>query len=205
MKKRNWWKIGTGVGILFLIGILISIYTVSTRDPFQASIAKKILRFHVLANSDSEKDQELKEEVRDAVGFYLEPMLSDARSVEDTRRIINENLEGVIAVAEETIQEEGFSYGVTAKITHTDFPVKTYGEYTFPAGNYEALEVVIGKGEGHNWWCVLFPNMCFRGSVFEIVQEEAKESLQEVLSPEEYQDVFDSGKFKVKFRWFDFW
>lgn len=75
-----------------------------------------------------------------------------------------------------------------------DFPVKTYGDYTFPAGKYRALQITLGKGEGHNWWCVLYPNMCFQGSVYEVMDESSGEELREVLTQEEYADVFDSGK-----------
>ncbi len=73
-------------------------------------------------------------------------------------------------------------------------PVKTYGDYTFPAGKYRALQITLGKGEGHNWWCVLYPNMCFQGSVYEVMDESSGEELREVLTQEEYADVFDSGK-----------
>ena len=74
----------------------------------------------------------------------------------------------------------------------------------FPKGDYEALQIVIGEGEGQNWWCVLYPNMCFRGSVFEVVEEEAGEALREVLSPWEYADVFESGKVQLRFKILEF-
>ena len=73
-------------------------------------------------------------------------------------------MDEIIAVSKETLKANGFTYGASAELTHTDFPEKTYGDYTFPKGNYEALEITLGDGEGHNWWCVLYPNMCFRGS-----------------------------------------
>lgn len=173
------------------------------KDPLQPAIAGKILRFHVLANSDSTQDQNLKEKVRDAIGAYIEPYLADADSLEQTRTIVGEHMEEIVDTAEAVIVAEGYDYKVDAEITRTDFPVKTYGEYTFPAGEYEALEVTIGEGTGHNWWCVLYPNMCFRGSVYEVVEEDAKEALQEVLSPEEYEDVFQSGKFEIRFKLFE--
>jgi stage II sporulation protein R len=91
-----------------------------------------------------------------------------------------------------------------AHITHTEFPEKSYGSYTFPKGEYEALQIIIGEGAGQNWWCVLYPNMCFRGTVFEVVEEEAGEALREVLSPWEYADVFDSGDVEVEFKIFEF-
>lgn len=194
---------------LFLItaGVISSLYiwtAVLGNDLLQPSIASKILRFHVLANSDSDADQAVKEEVRDAVGVYLGPLLQDAENVEETKQIIEENMEQIVSVAKDTLTEHGYAYDVKAQIARADFPEKTYGAYTFPKGEYEALQIVIGEGKGQNWWCVLYPNMCFRGSVFEVVEEEAKEALREVLSPWEYADVFDSGEVEVRFKFLDF-
>ena len=172
-------------------------------DPLQPSIATKILRFHILANSDSEEDQILKEEVRDTVGAYVGSLLSEASSLEASKQIVQEHLDEITEAAEERIKEEGYSYSVKSAVERVDFPVKTYGEYTFPAGEYEALEVTIGEGSGHNWWCVLYPQMCFRGSVYEVVTEEAKQDLKEVLSSEEYEDVWNGGQIKIRFRVWD--
>lgn len=188
-------------------GIVAFVYIWSVvlgNDILQPSIASKILRFHVLANSDSVADQAVKEKVRDAVGVYLQPYLNETKSLEETKQIVDDHMENIIAVAESTLQENGYQYKVGAHITRTDFPEKSYGAYTFPKGEYEALQIVIGEGEGQNWWCVLYPNMCFRGAVFEVVEEEAGEALREVLSPWEYADVFDSGKVQLRFKFLEF-
>lgn len=169
----------------------------------QKSIAGKILRFHVLANSDSEADQNVKKQVRDAVGAYIEPYLLECENIDETRATVNDHMDEIIAVSKETLAANGFSYGASAELTHTDFPEKTYGDYTFPEGNYEALEITLGDGAGHNWWCVLYPNMCFRGSVYEVVEDEAKENLKEVLTPDEYESIFDSGKYEIKLKILD--
>lgn len=195
--------------IVFYIfsGVVIFLYiwnVVLGNDMLQPSIASKILRFHVVANSDMQEDQAVKERVRDAVGLYLKPLLEEAEDLEETKQIVDENMDDIIAVAERTLQENGYDYSVSARITRTDFPEKSYGMYTFPAGEYEALQIVLGEGEGQNWWCVLYPNMCFRGSVFEVVEEEAGEALREVLSPWEYADVFDSGKVQLRFKFLEF-
>lgn len=178
--------------------------TVLGNDLFQSSIASKILRFHVLANSDSVEDQAVKEKVRDAVGVYLQPYLQEADSLEETKLIVNNQMENIISIAKYTLDQNGYDYKVSACITHTDFPEKSYGAYTFPKGKYEALQIVIGEGDGKNWWCVLYPNMCFRGSVFEVVEEEAGEALREVLSPWEYADVFESGRVQLRFKFLEF-
>jgi stage II sporulation protein R len=170
----------------------------------QRAIAGKILRFHVLAASDSEADQELKLKVRDAVGSYMEVQLAGADSRQKCEEIVSDYMDEIISVAKETVVQEGYDYDVTASLAEVDFPVKKYGSYTFPAGKYEALEVVIGQGEGHNWWCVMYPNMCFSGSVYEIVEEDADEALRQVLTREEYKEVFSSGKVKVRCKYISF-
>lgn len=195
-------------GIFYIAGIaVLALYiwtVVLGNDLLQPSIASKILRFHVLANSDAACDQWVKEEVRDAVGTYLQPLLEEAESLDETKQIVARNLNDVIKIARTTLENEGYDYEVTARIARIDFPEKTYGSYTFPKGEYEALQIVIGEGEGQNWWCVLYPNMCFKGSVFEVVEEEAEASLKEVLNPWEYADVFDSGKVEFRFKFLEY-
>lgn len=203
MKKRKMMWILAVLGLLLITVTAVHMQKRKT-DPLQPQIAAKILRFHILANSDSGEDQDVKKKVRDAVGQMLEPKLKASAGLSDTERIVEENMDEIVETAEKTLRENGFSYGAAAKLTRVDFPVKTYGPYTFPAGNYEALQVTLGEGEGHNWWCVLYPNMCFQGSVYEVVEEKADEELREVLSPEEYKDVFDSGNVKIRFKFLEY-
>ena len=195
--------------LAYLFGVLvIGTYIwiiVLGNDPLQPAIAEKILRFHVLANSDSEEDQRVKEAVRDAVGVYLQPILASAGNLEETKDLVETHMETIVTIAENILRNEGFSYEVEARITTTDFPEKTYGPYTFPKGSYEALQIVIGEGEGQNWWCVLYPNMCFRGTVYEVVEQDAENALKEVLEPWEYADVFSSGKLKLRFKLLECW
>ena len=200
-KSSVWRKLLVQSIILLVMILAVGIYqTYLKADPLQPKIAAKILRFHVLANSDSSRDQKIKLKVRDAVGAYIESKLSDSDSLIQTKQIVDENMKGIIAAADRVLVQEGAGYKSTAYLTTMDFPVKTYGEYTFPAGKYEALRVVLGEGEGHNWWCVLYPNMCFKGSVYEVVEEDAKEELREVLDPQEYADVFQRGRYQVRFK-----
>ena len=173
------------------------------RLEMQKGIAEKIIRFHVIANSDTKADQNLKLAVRDAVGIKMSGLLKDAADRSRSEAVIRKNMEDMKQTAEKVIAERGYDYDVDICLTDTDFPVKTYGAYTFPAGNYEALEITLGDGSGHNWWCVLYPNMCFRGSVYEVVDDDAKENLKEVLTPDEYESVFDSGKYEIKLKILD--
>lgn len=196
--------------ILFCIGILFLLIASSmgksyyVHREYQKEIAAKILRFHVLANSDSEGDQALKLEVRDAIGSYMAPKVKDAGSVSECEKIVTDNMSGIIDTAEAVIKQEGYDYSVTASLGKADFPVKTYGCYTFPEGTYEALNVVIGAGEGQNWWCVMYPNMCFATSVYEVVDEDAKQSLQKVLTTDEYESLMENKNYEVKFKFLTF-
>ena len=183
--------------------ICFTAWTREKEERVAEALAPQVLRFHVLANSDSEADQNVKKQVRDAVGAYIEPYLLECENIEETRATVNDHMDEIIAVSKETLAANGFTYGASAELTHTDFPEKTYGDYTFPEGNYEALEITLGDGAGHNWWCVLYPNMCFRGSVYEVVEDEAKENLKEVLTPDEYESIFDSGKYEIKLKILD--
>lgn len=134
----------------------------------QRNMAQKVLRFHVLANSDSREDQALKLKVRDQVGTLMAEKLKDADSLEESERIVKANLNLIENCAADVISAEGYAYPVSAALENCTFPEKTYGTYTFPGGVYEALRVVIGSGEGHNWWCVMYPNLCFANSMYEV-------------------------------------
>ena len=200
--KKEW--IGyIGIGILVCAALMCGIlYTKAAW--LQHDISEKVLRFHVLANSDDEADQNLKLAVRDAVGSYMQKKLAGVDDLEECEQIVNGNLDQIREVAAETIAQNGYDYDVTAELEYTSFPVKSYGSYTFPAGEYEALRVVIGEGKGHNWWCVMYPNMCFSGSMYEVVDEQAGEKLREVLTTEQYEKVLAEGNYQIQLKYFSF-
>ena len=122
----------------------------------QRDMSQKVLRFHVLANSDSQTDQALKCAVRDRVGTMMAEKLQNADSLEESTDVVTENLQEIETCAANVIRENGYDYPVHAALETCAFPEKSYGDYTFPSGTYEALRVVIGSGEGHNWWCVMY-------------------------------------------------
>jgi stage II sporulation protein R len=206
MRKKGKMAVAIAAVAAVIIGVAIGGICRFNRkeEQLQQSIAGKILRFHILANSDSEEDQAVKLKVRDAVGNMMEEKLSGMSGLEETRRIVSENLDEIIALAGQTLAENGYDYGADARLARVDFPVKKYGSYTFPAGEYEALQITLGEGRGHNWWCVLYPNMCFQGSVYEEVDDGAGQQLQEVLTPEEYADVFRSGQVRIRFKFLEY-
>ena len=177
--------------ICAIVGLLISILVTgfivhAKKQEMQEELASEVFRFHVLANSDSEKDQELKMKVKEAIISYMKQEVPESNSVEMTKAWARENLSQIEAVAGEIITGEGYDYLVKAEVTNCDFPDKTYGDVTFPAGEYEALRVEIGKAEGQNWWCVLYPNLCFIDAVHAVVPDEGKEELRDVLEEDTY-------------------
>ena len=164
-------------------------------------IKDKVLRLHVIANSDSEEDQALKLKVRDQVLATLKPLLENAEDRSSSEAIVRAHLSEVEAAARETAWQEKPGENVHAELTNTRFPEKTYGDCTFPAGNYDALRITIGEAKGKNWWCVLFPSLCFVDTVHGVVPEESKELLKNVLTEEEYESLFTPGKSEYKVRW----
>lgn len=127
----------------------------------QEEIAEDLIRFHVIANSDSHKDQAIKLEVRDAVLEKIVPYLQKSKSLDETRRMIQEKTPEMIHVAEEVLRKNGVHYGAQARLGQHSFPSKYYGDFSLPAGEYEAFRIVLGNGSGANWWCVMFPPLCF--------------------------------------------
>lgn len=155
-----------------------------------------ILRFHVRANSDSDEDQALKMAVKEDVITLLKPLLEECKNVEESKEVIVSNLQSIYASAINTITEQGYDYNVKVYVTEEEFPAKTYGDLTFPDGNYQALRIDIGEAKGQNWWCVMYPPLCFIDESTVIVPEEGKEILKENLTPEEYEDLFAHSKVK---------
>lgn len=214
--KRNIWIAAAIIGLLatVLVGA-VRIHTlkreketVQTRleNEVQQGIAKEIFRLHVVANSDTEEDQNLKLHVKTKIVDYLEGILGEDRSLEATREAVKTHLDEIEEAAGQVIADEGYDYPVAAAVEKTYFPDKTYGDCTFPAGEYEALNVKIGKAEGHNWWCVLYPSLCFLDESHGIVSEEKKEDLREVLTEEEFLTILNDpekrDQVKIGFKWF---
>lgn len=121
----------------------------------------ELIRLHVIANSDSETDQAVKLAVRDALVEYLGPKLRAAADVNAARMIVAENRQALQAIAATLLSEHGMDYGAHVELGEFEFPMRTYGALVLPAGRYEAVRVVLGNGSGRNWWCVLFPPLCF--------------------------------------------
>ena len=166
----------------------------------QQGIAAQVIRFHVLADSDSAWDQANKLAVRDTVLDYLNDVLPENMNVVQTENFIENHLKNIRQVAEETLAQRDCSDPVQAQLVQDDFPEKTYGDCTFPAGTYEALRISIGRAEGHNWWCMIYPGLCFNGESGFSISEENKTLLKGVLTEEEFQTVAGEGKIRLGFK-----
>lgn len=146
---------------MIVLALLASFIFVSNIEFSTQIDSDNLIRIHVLANSDSQADQTLKLQVKDAVVSYLKPQLEQSSSVAESRQIIQHSMPQIEQIAQQTLQQQHSDYKVTLQYGHFNFPIKYYGSFSLPAGNYEALRILIGEGQGHNWWCVLFPPMCF--------------------------------------------
>lgn len=151
--------------LLCLIILLLGMAFLSYRTYVQHEFASQLIRFHVIANSDCLEDQTLKLHVRDVIVNEMKERFRHASSRQEAEKIVLDSMDEIKTLAREQIKREGKDYRVAVMMGDFDFPTKTYGTLTLPAGNYHAVRVVIGEGKGKNWWCVLFPPLCFVDSV----------------------------------------
>ena len=188
--------------LALLLGLAAALLLGLWLEREQSDLADSVLRLHVLANSDSETDQTLKLKVRDRVLAEAESILPEGASLEEAERRLEENLPRLAAASAEVVAQEGYDYPVSASLEETWFPTKEYEDFALPAGRYQALRIVIGEGEGQNWWCVVFPPLCL-GSVSETTRERALEA-----GMNEQQVALLTGEsegYVVKFKVLELW
>lgn len=185
--------------ILFITYILLSIFSYSNAT--SSNISDSVFRLHVIANSNSKEDQDLKYAVRDELIKYMNSISENISSKKEAIKLINENKDEFYTIAKKVIIDNGFNYDVNIQIGNFSFPTKNYGDISLPTGYYDALKVEIGEASGQNWWCVMFPSLCFVDISNGIVPEESKEDLQNNLPEEEYNLISsDTLEFKLKFK-----
>ena len=211
MEKNNTYKYKRNIikKIIFLT-ILLSIYIFISAYSYVSAVSNGlssgVFRLHIIANSDTKEDQELKYLVRDKLIEYMNSLCLNCKSKKEVIFLTKEHISDFKQIAEKTIQEKGFSYPVNIEIGNFEFPSKSYGDISFPSGYYDALKVKIGESSGQNWWCVMFPPLCFINPTTGIVSEESKEILKENLTKEEFSIVSDSNisSFTIKFKIIEF-
>ena len=182
--------------ILFSLFIFFSAY--SYVSAISDNLYNSIFRLHVIANSDSDEDQNLKYIVRDNLINYIDS--KNFSTKEDVINYAKNHLDDLKQIAENTIKSQGFNYPVTVEIGNFEFPTKNYGDFSFPAGFYDALRVKIGSASGKNWWCVMFPPLCFVDTTTGIVPDTSKQELKENLSEENYMLVSESNESDITFK-----
>lgn len=193
-----------GVMCLFIVGSSLNTRQALgvTEENVVDDISEKLIRFHVLANSDSDIDQDLKLRVKDEVLKYISPILNESQSLEESREILKREDKNIIKIAEDYIKSQGFDYTVETTLTRENFPVKEYGNIVLPQGEYEAYRILIGEGKGQNWWCVMFPPLCFIDvTKGQVAYDETEEKMKDVLSEEEFKSVNkkeNNVKFELK-------
>lgn len=185
--------------LIFLFFLYISINAFSYASYVSEDIASSVFRLHVIANSDSTEDQNLKYIVRDKVIAYMNE-INTASNKLDVIELAKEHLDDFQAIAERTIQEEGYDYPVSVEIGNFYFPTKNYGDISLPAGDYDALRINIGDAKGQNWWCVMFPPLCFVNVTSGVVPEDSKNMMKQELSNESYHIISDTNSSEVKFK-----
>lgn len=176
--------------IAFVLAVIYSMI------PFQTEcreISDEVFRLHILANSDSETDQSLKLKVRDRVLVYTQSLFEKAESKQEAETLISENLQDISNEALKEVRDNGFSYPVTVQITKMYFTTRHYESYTLPSGMYDALRITIGSGEGHNWWCVMYPSICISS------EENQDEAAKDTFSDSQY-DIVKNEKYEYKFK-----
>lgn len=183
-------------------------YSHSQEYRIQKEIADNIIRFHIRAASDSEEDQRLKLKVKDAVVKYMKGQLADADSLDEARNILYDDTDSIRELALKVIKDEGYAYDVNVYFERSYFPMKTYGDMSFPPGEYEAFRVDIGEADGKNWWCVLFPPLCFVDQTYTIVPDDTKNMFRNVLSDEAYDAIImhdlENDDYQVGFKYLTF-
>ena len=187
--------------IVLLLGMMVFLSSGVFALQTQEDLADKVVRLHVLANSDSGEDQALKLKVRDAVLGRAEELLSGTLNRREAESLLRGQLLELERLALQTVREAGYAYPVTVELADTEFPTREYDGFTLPAGEYLALRVLIGEAEGQNWWCVVFPPLCTAAAAeFENTASSAGFSTEEVALITE-----ESTEYVLKFKIVELW
>lgn len=203
------------LNFIFILTILVFIYiallSFNYSKAISSNLSDSVFRLHIIANSDSSADQELKLKVRDKIIEYMNTLTSNSSDKKDVISIVNNHLDSFKEIALNTIKENGYNYDVNIEIGNFHFPTKSYGDISFPAGNYDALKIEIGDAIGQNWWCVLFPPLCFVNSSTGVVPDDSKNTLKENINSESYEIITEgnnsndnTSNIKIKFKIIEF-
>lgn len=188
--------------VIVLIVAVFFTYLIQKQQDLNAAkedISNRLIRFHVIANSDSQDDQKLKLKVRDAVILAMNSKFEGIKDIKESEKVIKENLGEIQKIAQDAVYKNGKKYAVKAVYGRFAFPTKYYGTIALPAGNYNALRIVIGNGGGKNWWCVMFPPLCFIDITHGITDSKTKQEMAKYLTQDELE-MIETNKPEMKFK-----
>lgn len=189
------------ISLIFLLFSFVLISLTSYANTVSEDLSNNFFRLHILANSDSNEDQNLKLKIRDNIIEYMNTLSYSGLTKEEAINLTNSNLENFKKIAEKIILDEGYNYPVSLEIGNFYFPTKEYGNISLPAGYYDALKIEIGEAKGKNWWCSLFPPLCFVDISSGVIDKESEQELKDNLTEEEFAIITSSSdtvKFKFK-------
>lgn len=188
----------------FIVFLLLFLYTyisaLSYASAVSNNISDSVFRLHIIANSDSDEDQILKLKIRDNLINYMNSISKNALNKQEIINLAKKHQEDFYKIAKDTILENGYNYDAKIEIGNFFFPTKEYGDISLPAGFYDALKVEIGNADGQNWWCVMFPPLCFVDVTSGIVPDESKDTLKNQLDDEEYALISQTNTGNVSFK-----
>jgi len=188
----------------FILSFLLILYTLCCATSYVKAISTElsdnVFRLHVIANSDTKEDQDLKYLIRDNIVNYMNNISYNCNTKEEAIKLAKENIATFEKIALETIENKGYDYDINIEIGNFYFPTKQYGDVSFPAGTYDALKIEIGEAIGKNWWCVMFPSLCFIDTDSSYISDSSKELLDENLSEEAFELVSDNSSKEIKFK-----
>lgn len=182
MKKGKYFIVFLAIVIIFIVG------TILCAEYYSNKYSENVFRLHILANSNTVEDQALKLKVRDCIGETVDLLSKEAQNAYDMERLIEENADKIRSEAQKCIEREGFDYDVKIEIGNFYFPTKSYGSEALPAGEYNAVRIIIGEGKGDNWWCIMFPPLCLSNG-----------NINSVAKNNQEEDVVDKITVKFKF------
>jgi stage II sporulation protein R len=189
------------IELALLVGLAAALVWGAWSMNTQRALAEQVVRLHILANSDTDEDQALKLEVRDAVLARAAALLDGVDDREEAERVLRARLPELQSIAEEEIAAKGYGYPVSTELRNVAFPTREYEDFTLPAGRYLALRIVIGSGEGHNWWCVVFPPLCA-----ETTTDIAEAAMAAGLSEEDVKLITEADEgYVLKFKSIELW
>ena len=188
--------------VICLVAFFLLLTWAAAADGQQQSLSQQMIRLHVIANSDSAEDQALKLTVRDAVLERAQPLLSQSVSREESREILQQNLQQLVDLAQQTVYDQGYAYPVRARYVYDYFPTKDYGAFSLPAGWYEGLRLEIGQGAGENWWCIVFPPLCTAAAAEPLEEDGLGDAARDFITQDEpvYQWRFKTVDLLNRFR-----